>query len=48
MKYYLTEEEKKKIRNLGVKVAYFLNISPLSVRKLIKNKYLKSKTLKNP
>ena len=50
MKFYLTDEEKKKIRNLGFlkvsQVAYFLDVSPKTIWKWIKDNYLKANRLR--
>ncbi|MEO0090533.1 MAG: helix-turn-helix domain-containing protein [candidate division WOR-3 bacterium] len=50
MKFYLTDEEKKKIKNLGFlkvsQVAYFLDVNRQTVINWIKKGYLKANYLK--
>ncbi|MCX7837803.1 MAG: helix-turn-helix domain-containing protein [candidate division WOR-3 bacterium] len=50
MKFYLTNEEKEKIRKLGIlktsQVAYFLGVSQKTIQRLIKEGYLKAAIFK--
>ncbi len=50
MKFYLTDEEKRKIKNLGIlktsQAAYFLNVDRKTIIRLIKKGLLKAKRSK--